>query len=111
MLLSSILIGVCCLQFVIIGFLAFKLYQFSLLIIDMEDSIESSLDLLDEKYKRMHDILQKPIFFDSVEVRQVISDIKDCQNSVLLIANTITKNIGYQGEETKEEDSKEEKEK
>jgi len=109
MLMINILIGVCCLQFVIIGVLAYKLYQFSLLIIDMEDSIESSLDLLDEKYKRMYDILQKPIFFDSVEVRQVISDIKDCQNSVLLVANTITKNIGYQGEETKEENSKKEK--
>jgi hypothetical protein len=42
------------------------------------------------------------------------SDIRECQNSILIIANTITKNIGYQGGETKEEDSKnriEEKEK
>jgi hypothetical protein len=110
MLMNSILIGVCCLQFAIIVFLIYKLYQFSLLIIDMEDSIEASLDLLDEKYKRMYDILQKPIFFDSVEVRQVISDIKDCQNSILLVANTITKNIGYKGEEAKEENSKEKEE-
>ena len=106
MTLNSILIVLCCVLSLIVGVLLYKLYQFSLIIIDMEDSIEDCLDLLDKKYKSMYEILQKPVFFDSIEVRQVLSDIRECQNSILIIANTITKNIGYQGGETKEEDGK-----
>ena len=53
----------------------------------MEEAIEQSLDILNERYGSMNKILQKDIFFDSVEVRQVIADIQDCHNAVLLIAN------------------------
>jgi hypothetical protein len=60
------------------------------LILDLQDSIERSLDLLDEKYISMSKVLEKPVFFDSLEVRQVVSDIKDCRDTVLLIANTLT---------------------
>ena len=57
----------------------------------MEDAIDESLDILDDKYRSMNEVLQKPVFFDSVEVRQVIADIKDCHRSILLIANKITR--------------------
>ena len=71
----------------------------------MEDAVEESLDVLDKKYGRMYEILQKPVFFDSVEIRQVLGDIRECQNSLLAIANKITKNIGNEGGESKEENS------
>ena len=68
----------------------------------MEDAIESSLDILDSHYKRMNEILKKPIFFDSVEIRQAVNSIKECHSAVLLIAQKLTKNIGYI-DEAKEE--------
>ena len=71
----------------------------------MEDSIDESLEILDKKYKSMYEILQKPIFFDSIEVRQVVADIKDCHQSILYIANTLTrqtKGIEESGEIKKE---------
>lgn len=105
MTLSSILIILCCLLSLLSGFLAWKLYNFSLIIIDMEDSIDESLEILDKKYKSMYEILQKPIFFDSIEVRQVVADIKDCHQSILYIANTLTrqtKGIEESGEIKKE---------
>ena len=100
-----ILIGLCCLLFSLSIFLGYKLYQFSIIIMDVEDAIEESLDVLDERYSSMNEILQKPIFFDSIEVRQVIADIRDCHSSILVIANKLTRNIGIEGGEIKEKDS------
>ena len=37
----------------------------------------------------MTSILEKPIFFDSLEVRQVIKDIKISRDSLLHIANSL----------------------
>ena len=34
-------------------------------------------------------ILEKPVFFDSVEIRQVIKDIRDSRDSILHIANIL----------------------
>jgi hypothetical protein len=43
----------CCFLFFLNVYLAWKLYKFSLLIIDIEDAIESSLDILNERYKKL----------------------------------------------------------
>ena len=85
-----------------------KLYEFSMLILKIEESIEESLDILDEHYKSMNKILQTPVFFDSIEVRQVISSIGTCHAAVLQIANKLTNDIGMISEINKK-DSEEEK--
>tara|TARA_X000001388_G_C2145073_1_gene90230 strand:+ start:77 stop:397 length:321 start_codon:yes stop_codon:yes gene_type:complete len=106
MTFEMILIGLCCLLFTFSALLGWKLYQFSIFIMDIEDAIEETLDLLDEKYARMYEIIQKPVFFDSVEVRQVISDLKDCHSSILQIANRLTrKTTGLKSGETEKKDS------
>ena len=100
-----ILIGLCCLFLSLSIFLGWKLYQFSIIIINIEDSIEESLDILNKKYGKMNEILQRPIFFDSIEVRQVIADIRDCHNAIFVVANKLTKNIGTKRDEAEEKDS------
>jgi hypothetical protein len=94
MSLELILISLCCILFVLSVFLCWKLYQFSVLIIDLEDAIEESLDILDEKYSNLNEIIKKPVFFDSVEVRQVISEIRGCHGAILVIANKLTRKTG-----------------
>ena len=37
--------------------------------------------------------MKKPIFFDSLEVRQVVSNIKESRDSILLVANKMTSNF------------------
>jgi len=88
----------------IIGLLSYKLYQYSLIILNLEDSIEDCLDQLNERYQSIGKILQQEIFFDSVEVRQVIADIKQSHTSILEIANKLT-NISKVKSEAKKEDS------
>lgn len=89
----------CCFLFFLNVYLTWKLYKFSLLIIDIEDAIESSLDILNERYKKINEILQIPIFFDSVEVRQVVSEIRKCHDAILIIANKLTNDISISEKE------------
>jgi len=65
--------------------------KFGIFILNIIDLIEESLDALDEKYRIFNKILEKPVFFDSVEIRQVIQEIKSCQELLLVIANKISK--------------------
>ena len=87
-------------------FVAYKLYKFSVLILDLETTVEECLDILNVHYGKMNEIIQKPVFFDSIEVRQVINDIKQCHSAVLLVANKLTSDSGIESE-IKKEDSKE----
>jgi hypothetical protein len=100
-----ILIGLCCLLLSLSIFLTWKLYQFSIVIIDVEDAVEESLDILNERYGKMNEVLEKPVFFDSVEVRQVVADIRECHRAILVIANKLTRKIGTESGETEEENS------
>ena len=83
-------------------FLTYKLVKFSLLILEIEDAVDECVELLDVRYRSMNEILEIPVFFDSVEVRRVISDIRECQNAVVLVANRLTNDIGLKGEITEE---------
>ena len=56
----------------------------------IEDEINDSLDEIDDAFKTFNEILQKPIFFDSVEVRQCVNEIKRTRQMVVRIANRMT---------------------
>lgn len=77
----------------LITLISYKLYQFSIIILETEEAIEDSLDILNERYISINKILQKEIFFDSVEVRQVLADIKASQEAIVVVANKLTKNV------------------
>ena len=67
----------------------YYLWKFARLILSLEDSLEISLDILDKSYKSMFEILQKPIFFDSMEVRHCINEIKKSRAAILYVANVL----------------------
>ncbi len=66
-------------------------YKFAMIIFRFEDAIENSLDKLDERYGKIQNILDTPLFFDSPQVREVLSDIKECREAVLYVANQLTR--------------------
>ena len=53
--------------------------------------------------KLYNEIAKTPVFFDSVEVRQVISEIKGCHEAILVVANRLTHDTGIQSERKKED--------
>ena len=64
--------------------------RFALIILRTQDQIEDSLDELDVSFDNLNKILQKPIFFDSVEVRQCINEIKNVRILIMKIADRLT---------------------
>ena len=76
--------------FLILIFISFRFnIKFGKHILDMQDGLEESLDVLDKRYKSMSDILEKPVFFDSTEIRQAISDISSSRDAILYVANIL----------------------
>jgi len=66
-------------------------YKFARIIMKVEDSVSESLDVLDQRYKKISKILEIPLFFDSPQVRQVVNDIQACRDTILMTANKIAK--------------------
>ena len=77
-------------------------YKFGIMILNVQDKLEESLDILDEKYRSISIILEKPVFFDSVEVRQALSDISESRDAILYIANELVDSVLETREEDKE---------
>jgi len=87
--------------------LAISIYyniNFGRTLIRMEDALEASLDVLDERYRSVSEVLKIDLFYDSPQIRQVVSDIKQCQDSILYVANEIGRLEEIQ-EDGKEENS------
>ena len=60
--------------------------KFGIMILRIQDVVEDSLDVLDERYGSISQILKIPLFYDSQEVRQVLRDIEYSRESILHIA-------------------------
>jgi len=63
--------------------------SFARRLISVADSIEASLDIMDERYESISGILQIPLFNDSQQIRQVLSDIDACRDAILRVANLL----------------------
>ena len=63
--------------------------KFGLLILKVQDSIEESLDVIDERYASISRILEIPLFYDSKEVRSVLSDVEITRDTLLKIARSL----------------------
>lgn len=89
----------------LLSFSLYKLLRFSMILINLEDTIEDCLRILDEKHTSMSDVLEIPVFFDSLEVRRVINDINASRESLVVVANKLTQAYGREIEIKEEEDN------
>jgi len=67
--------------------------KFALLLLKVEDALEESIDILEQRQDSISSILEIPLFYDSNEVRQVHSDIEECKESILSVAEALSKNV------------------
>lgn len=65
--------------------------KFAVVLLKITDAIEESLDILDARYASISKILEIPIFYDSPQVKQVLSDIKESREAILYVANLVGK--------------------
>jgi hypothetical protein len=64
--------------------------KFAFIIIDIQESVEKSLEILDDQYDSISKILEIPIFHDSREVRKVIYDIDLARESIIDVAKKLS---------------------
>tara|TARA_B100001989_G_C24430559_1_gene408780 strand:+ start:369 stop:692 length:324 start_codon:yes stop_codon:yes gene_type:complete len=82
--------------------------KFALIIIKMQDVIEESLDVIDEKYINLSKILDIPIFYNSPEIKGAVEEVKETREVLLYIANQLVKDKKTLDKEVNIEDKKEE---
>ena len=70
------------------GFYAIK---FGIILLRVQDQIEESLDILDNRYQVINEILNMPVYSDNTEVREIVSNLKEARDSIVLVANVMTR--------------------
>ena len=66
--------------------------KFAIMLINVRDAIENSLDVIDKNYNNISMILDIPIFNDSYEVKKAINSLEEARNSLLYVANVLSEN-------------------
>ncbi len=67
-------------------------YKFAMIILNTQEAIEQSLDVLDERYSNIQKLIDTPILYDSPQIKRLVSDIKATRDSILMVANVMTNN-------------------
>ncbi len=79
--------------------------KFAMIILRTEEKLTNILDSIDEEYMEISKILEKPVFFDSVEVRQVIASIDNVRSTFLNISNYIIEDFKSEDIDVEEEEA------
>ena len=74
-------------------------YRLGMKLLDIEDTLEDCLDVIDQKYETMSEILSRPLFYDSPEVRKVVEEIKSTKDSLHKMAFSLYENFEEEIEE------------
>ncbi len=75
------------------------LVRFGKIILSYQDSLEQALETIDEKYNNISAICERPLFYDSAEVREVLNDIKATRDSLHQVAFSLTENFSIEEED------------
>lgn len=86
---------------------AFSIYfciKFAIIIIKMQEVIEESLDIIDQKYNNLSKILEIPLFHNNTEIKNAIKEVQETRDVLLYIANQLVKDKNTLKEEVSDID-------
>ena len=89
-MISYIIITILSLLLAITSYFCFK---FAFLLINVQESVGECIEVMDDRYESINEILSRPLFYDSQEVRQVLEDIKRSREAIFLVAESLSKNF------------------
>ena len=93
------MIYLCILLLALLSISAFYCIRFALTILRFQEALEEALDVIDERYRSVSNICERPLFYDSPEVKQVLEDIKATRNSLHSIASSLMSDFNADQEE------------
>jgi hypothetical protein len=94
--LELILLTIIALLLAVIGWMAFKLYSLGVTILNVQDTLEDSIEVLDDKVESMERILEIPLFSDSPEIKTLRRDMIACRDATLDIAYSLSNSLERQ---------------
>ena len=65
-------------------------FKFAIVIIEISEAIEESLDVIDMNYNNISKILEIPVFHDSHEVKSAVNSLENARNSLLFVAKKLS---------------------
>ena len=74
-------------------FITYFCVKFGLTILRVQDSVEASLDKIDSQYATITEILNRPLFYDSPEIKTVMEGVSNTRDAILDVANTLSNNF------------------
>ena len=77
----------------------FYVVKFGAIVIQVQDVVEESIEILDQRHESITKILKTPLFYDSSEVRQVLYDIEASRQSIFNVAIALTSIDNYNEED------------
>ena len=72
--------------------------KFALTVLRVQDSLEEAIQTIDEKYANVSEILSRPLFYDSPEVRKVLIEISSTRDALHQVAHDLSAKL--ENEET-----------
>ena len=94
-MITEIILGITA---VLLAVSLYYCFKFAIVILRVQDVLEESLDTLDERYSSITEILNRPLFFDSPDVRTVLEDIRVTRAAVHTIARALVDNFDEKDE-------------
>jgi hypothetical protein len=83
----------------LLGASIFYVIKFALIILRVQDAIEESLEIIDERFTSISGILKIPLYYDSPEIRRVLQDVESTREALLYIARTLSRVEEVHGDE------------
>jgi len=97
----EIALSLLCIIFLVsIVWLARNLYRMGVLVLKVQDTLEDSLEIIDERIESVDSILAIPLFSDSPEIKRLQRDMTECRDAVLDIAYSLSDSLRSEEEQT-----------
>lgn len=68
-------------------------FKFAMIVLRVQDSLQDALRVVDDRYESISEILSRPLFYDSPEVRRVLKDIEETRDSLDAVAQDLVNNL------------------
>jgi len=80
---------VCVVMLIVTTITLHYLWKFAKAMLDLQEQIEESLDIIDSYYQRINVIASTPLMVDEPYVREMMGLIRNFHSAILMIANKI----------------------
>lgn len=71
-------------------FFGYQSYRFGKMILEIQDAVEDSLEIINARIQSISKVLEIPLFYDSPEIRRVHEDLKTSKEAMLKVAQTFS---------------------